>query len=68
MDEEWVITAALKANKGNYSNFLVYMSKEDPGLTVGSKVKIYGTCIGGYQIQSEEGDVSYPGFDFLYTE
>ena len=68
MDEEWVITAALKANKGNYSNFLIYMSKEDPGLTVGSKVKIYGTCIGGYQIQSEEGDVSYPGFDFLYTE
>ena len=44
------------------------MSKEDPGLTVGAKVKIYGSCIGAYQVQSEEGDTSYPGLDYLYTE
>ena len=67
-DDEWIVTAALKASKGSYSNFLVFMAKEDPGLTVGSKVKIYGTCIGAYQVQSEEGDTSYPGFDYLYTE
>ena len=68
MDEEWIITAALKLNKGTYSNFLVFMAKEDPGLVVGAKVKMYGTCIGAYQVQSEEGDTAYPGFDYLITE
>ena len=68
LDDEWIITAALKQNRGTYSNFLIYMSKEDPGLTVGAKVKIYGSCIGAYQVQSEEGDTSYPGLDYLYTE
>ena len=68
MDEEWIITAALKLNKGTYSNFLVFMAKEDPGLVVGAKVKMYGTCIGAYQVQSEEGDTAYPGFDYLFTE
>lgn len=68
LDNEWIITAALKLNRGTYSNFLIYMAKEDPGLTVGTKVKIYGTCIGAYQVQSEEGDTSYPGFDYLFFE
>ena len=66
--EEWIITAALKLNKGNYSDFLIFMSGENPGLAPGAKVKLYGTCVGAYQEQSEEGDVTYPGFDFLYFE
>ena len=65
---EWIIQAALKLNKGTYSNFLYYMSKEEPGFAVGSKIRIYGTCIGSYKIQSEEGDESYPGFDILFVE
>lgn len=68
LGDEWIITAAMKKNKDKYSNFLVYAAKEDPGLTVGSKVKIYGTCIGAFPVQSEEGNASYPGFDYLFTE
>ena len=68
LDDEWIITAALKLNKGKYSNFLIFMAKEDPGLAVGAKVKMYGTCIGAYQVQSEEGDTSCPGFDYLFFE
>ena len=68
LDEEWIITAALKKNKSVYSNFLVFMADEDPGLVVDSKVKLYGICVGAYQIQSEEGDTSYPGFDYLFFE
>lgn len=68
VDQEWVITAAMKLNKGVYSSFLYYMSKEDPGLAVGSKVKLYGKCIGAYQVQSEEGSDPYPGFDYLFFE
>ena len=66
--EEWIITAALKLNKGQYSNYLVFMASEDPGLAAGSKVKLYGKCIGPYQFQTEEGDSTCPGFDFLFSE
>ena len=66
--DEWIITAALKLNKGTYSDFLIYMAGENPGLAPGAKVKLYGTCIGAYQEQSEEDGVNYPGFDYLYFE
>ena len=66
--DEWIITAAMKKNKDTYSNYLVYMAKEDPGLSVGSRVKLYGSCVGAYLVQSEEENASYPGFDFLFAE
>ena len=66
--EEWIITAAARLNNKTYSNYLYYMAKGDPGLTVGSKVKLYGVCRGAYQYQSEEGSDSYPCFDFLFFE
>ena len=47
---------------------MVFMSKEDPGLELDSQVKLYGTCVGAYQVQSEEGNTSYPGFDYLFRE
>ena len=68
VDEEWIIKAALKKNRGVYSSFLYFMAKDNPGLEIGSKVKLYGTCVGAYQEQSEEGDTSYPGFDYLFYE
>ena len=68
VNEEWIITAALKLNKGVYSNFLYFMSAEDPGLAVGSKLKLYGTCVGAYQVQTEEGTEAFPGFDYLFSE
>ena len=66
--DQWMITAAQKLNRKKYSNYLIYMADEDPGLITESKVKIYGTCTGPYEIQSEEGTVSYPGFDYLFFE
>ncbi len=66
--EEWIIKAAPKLNNKTYSNFLYYMAKEDPGIAVGSKVKLYGICRGAYQHQSEEGSDPYPSFDFLFFE
>ena len=66
--EEWIITAALKQSKGAYSNLLVYTASEDPGIAAGSRLKLYGTCFGAYQFQTEEGDTSCPGFDYLFFE
>ena len=65
---EWVITAALKKGKKGYSNFLVFDADKDPVLMADSQVKIYGICIGSYPVQSEEGDTSYPRFEYLYAE
>ena len=63
-----MITAAQKLNRKKYSNYLIYMADEDPGLVTESRVRIYGTCTGPYEIQSEDGNVSYPGFDYLFFE
>ena len=66
--EEWIITAALKKNKQGYSDLMVFNASSDPHLEADTQVKLYGTCVGAYQVQSEEGDRSYPSFDFLYSE
>ena len=66
--DQWMITAAQKLNRGKYSNYLIYMANEDPGLVVGSKVKLCGICTDAYPIQSEEGTTTYPGFDYLFFE
>ena len=66
--DQWMITAAQKLNRGQYSNYLIYMADEDPNLVVGSKVKLYGICTDAYPIQSEEDSTAYPGFDYLFFE
>ena len=66
--DDWIITAALKKNKKGYSDFLVFETSKDPVLMTDAQVKIYGICIGSYPVQSEEGDTSYPRFEYLYAE
>ena len=66
--DDWIITAALKKNKKGYSDFLIFESSKDPVLMTEAQVKIYGICIGSYPVQSEEGDTSYPRFEYLYAE
>ena len=66
--DQWVIQAALKKNKGTYSNFVYYISDTDPGLEPGTKVKVYGVFTGGYPVQSEEDIVTFPGFDYVSYE
>ena len=66
--DQWMILAAQKLNRGKYSNYLVYLADDDPGLAAGTKVKLYGVSTGPYSILSEEENVSYPGFDYLFFE
>ena len=66
--DEWVIQAALKKNKGVYSNFVYYVASTDPGLEPGTKVKVYGVFTGGYPVLSEEDIVTFPGFDYVSYE
>ena len=66
--EEWQIKTTLKKNKGTYSSIMYFMADQDPMLEEGAKVRIYGTCIGGHLVQSEEETVAWPGFDFISYE
>lgn len=67
--EEYMIETALKSDKKKgYSDLMYFIAPDDPALSTNEKVKIYGVCTGAYLIQSEEGDLSYPGFDYLYSE
>ncbi len=67
--EEWLVYCALtKTTKGTLKNIIVVTTNEEPGLSIGSEQKMYGTCVGSYDIQSEEDTVSYPCFDLLFWD
>ena len=68
IDEEWVVMGALRKTKNGYGDLVVFMADEDPGLQANDKVKLYGTCVGAYQVQSEEENTTYPGFDYLFKD
>ena len=54
-------------NNSGYKNYLYFLTDEDPQLEADSQHLIYGTCIGPYVIQSEEGTEQYPAFDLLFV-
>ena len=55
----------IKNNTG-YRNYLYFLTDDDPELEAGSQHLMYGTCIGPYVFQSEEGTEQYPAFDLLF--
>ena len=68
LGEEWIIRAAMNNSAKGYSNPIVIVAGENPGFTIGSQHRFYGTCTGAYQIQSEEGNDGLPSFDLLFWE
>ena len=68
IEDEWIITAALRKNNKGYKDIMVFMADEDPGLEIGAKVRLYGKCVGAYQTQSEEENTTCPAFDYLSRE
>ena len=64
--DEWEIHAAMNKTNAGYKNELVYMTYEEPIVEPGTQHLLYGKCVGFYQDQTEEGDVSYPLFDLLF--
>ena len=67
--DEWLVFAALtKTTSGKLKDIVVITTSEEPVLLIGSIQKMYGTCTGTYEVQSEEDIVSYPCFDLLFWE
>ncbi len=65
---EWIIKAAMVKNNAGYKNFMYFATDGEPQVTVDSQMLMYGTCIGSYEIQTEEGSQKFPAFDLLFME
>lgn len=65
---EWIIKAATVKNSSGYKNFMYFVTAEEPKLAIDSQMLMYGTCIGPYVIQAEEGSQNFPAFDLLFME
>ena len=65
---EWIIKAAMIRNNSGYKNFLYFITSEEPQAEIDSQMLVYGTCIGPYVIQAEEGNQNFPAFDLLFME
>ena len=66
--DEWIIFGALNKTKKGYKDTIVVTCDEEPAFIVDSQQKMYGTCTGAYQVQSEEDTVTYPSFDLLFWD
>ena len=66
--DEWIIFMGMNKTKTAYKNIVVVMTDEEPTFAVGDKVKMYGECIGAYEVTSEDGTKSYPCFQLHFWE
>ena len=64
--DEWIVFGALKRSGSNYREQVAIQCPEDPQFEVGSQHRMYGTCLGTYQVQdSVNGDQYLPCFDLI---
>lgn len=66
--DEWIIFAAMTKTNTTYKDTIVIITQDEPAVTVNTAVKMYGECVGPYEVTSEEGTVVYPCFDLLFWD
>ncbi len=62
----WVVNMAMRKVGGQYRDIIIVTTKDEPSFAVDTQVKMYGTCTGMYEIQSEGGSKEYPSFELLF--
>lgn len=66
--DEWIMQMALSRKNSKYSNYILVVCPEQPAYEEGSKVLMYGTCVGMSVTLDGEGEEtgdSYPCFELL---
>ena len=66
--DEWIMQMALSRKNSKYSNYILVVCPEQPSYEEGSKVLMYGTCVGMSVTLDGEGEEtgdSYPCFELL---
>ncbi|MDD3410191.1 MAG: hypothetical protein PHY12_05205 [Eubacteriales bacterium] len=63
---DWIVKMAMGQKKGEYTNIFLVTCSDEPALTVGERVIVYGTCA-GMSLPSEDSEVSesYPCLELL---
>lgn len=66
--DEWIIFMAMTKTKTSYKDIVVVITDEEPNFSVDSQQKMYGKCIGSYEVTSEESTKTYPCFELLFWD
>lgn len=66
--ENWVITMAMDKTAKGYKNIVVVLAKDEPDFAEGTRIKMYGTLKGTYQLNVDGNEKSYPAFDLLFFD
>jgi hypothetical protein len=66
--EGWVVNMAMRKVGGQYRDIIIVTTKEEPSFALDTQVKMYGTCTGMYDVQSESGSKEYPSFELLFWD
>lgn len=68
-DGRWLILMAMDYGaKSGYKNFVAVITDEEPHLESGSKHRLYGTCMGTWQVQRDDVTKFYPCIELLFWE
>lgn len=69
--DDWIVQMALSKNGKSYSNMIIVVCNEEPNVTIGERVMMYGNCAGmSLAVPAEDGELvaeeeSYPCFELL---
>ena len=66
--DQWVITMGMDKTDKGYKNIVVVLAKEEPDFATGTRLKMYGTLSGTYQLNVDGNEKSYPSFDLLFFD
>ena len=64
--DEWIVFGAMKRSGGTFKEQVAITCPENPGFETGTQHRMYGTCLGTYQVQdSVNGDQYLPCFELI---
>ena len=65
--DEWIVFGALRSTASGYTDQVVVLCGEQPPFSEGTVQRMYGTCLGSYQVQdSINGDQYLPCFELIF--
>ena len=64
--DEWILKMALTKKGDNYSGIILVTTSEEPLFAIGTRVMMYGTCVGmSIPAEDDTNAESYPCFELL---
>ena len=65
----YVIRMAMNKRSGNFVNVVLVQTDEMPDVEIGTKIKMYGRCVGELTVTLPDGTTeTLPGFELLFFD